>query len=81
MLHNWQKGVRAIHTSRSLGANKTVLYGWGQTSALPLTKGHIDGVFDKPTYLKNEHDYALPVSQSNALVYELVNTDTWFYYA
>lgn len=54
--------MRTIHTSRNLGTQKTVLYGWGQSHALPLSKGHIDRVFDKPTCLKNEQDYALSVS-------------------
>jgi hypothetical protein len=53
-------GIRSFHSSRRV--NKTVLYGWGHTHALPLTKGHLDRIFDKPTYLAKEPDYALPVS-------------------
>lgn len=51
-----RQSIRALHT-----ASKTVLYGWGQTQALPLTKGCIERVFNQPTCLKNEADYALPV--------------------
>lgn len=58
MLNHLKSGTRALHTS----AQKTVLYGWGQTQALPLTKGHMDRVFNQPTLLRNEQDYALPVS-------------------
>lgn len=58
MLSHLKTGTRALHTS----AQKTVLYGWGQTQALPLTKGHMDRVFNQPTLLRNEQDYALPVS-------------------
>lgn len=53
-----QAGYRSLHTS----TRKTVLYGWGQTQALPLTKGHLDRVLEQPTNLQKEQDYALPVS-------------------
>ncbi|KAI8088523.1 regulator of chromosome condensation 1/beta-lactamase-inhibitor protein II [Thamnidium elegans] len=56
MLSHLKSGTRALHTS----TQKTVLYGWGQTQALPLTKGHMDRVFNQPTLLRNEQDYALP---------------------
>jgi hypothetical protein len=58
MLNNLKLGIRNVHTSTT----KTVLYGWGQTQALPLTKGSMDRVFDRPTLLRTEQDYALPVS-------------------
>lgn len=47
-------------------ASKTVLYGWGQSLALPLTQGSMDRVFHVPRLLKQEPDYALPVSFSLA---------------
>jgi hypothetical protein len=56
------QSIRALH-SAGQNACKTVLYGWGQTQALPLTKGHINRVFNQPTCLKLEADYALPVSE------------------
>lgn len=43
--------------------NRTVLYGWGQTQALPLLKGSMDRVLNKPQLLKQLDDYALPVIQ------------------
>ncbi|KAG2206850.1 hypothetical protein INT47_007607 [Mucor saturninus] len=49
-------GIRKVHTQ----ASKTVLYGWGQTLALPLSKGSTDRIFDRPRSLKEEQDYALP---------------------
>ena len=51
-------GYRSLHTS----TKKTVLYGWGQTQALPLARGHLDRVLAQPTNLQKEDDYALPVS-------------------
>ncbi|EPB88986.1 hypothetical protein HMPREF1544_04247 [Mucor circinelloides 1006PhL] len=54
-----QTGYRSLHTS----TRKTVLYGWGQTQALPLTKGHLDRVLEQPTNLQKEQDYALPKDQ------------------
>jgi hypothetical protein len=56
-----RQSIRALHTVGQ-SARKTILYGWGQTQALPLTRGHIDRVFNQPTCLKHETDYALPVS-------------------
>lgn len=53
---------RSLHTSRANSAVKTVLYGWGQTQALPLTSGHLDRFLGQPTNLQKEKDYALPVS-------------------
>ncbi|CAO3609475.1 unnamed protein product [Mucor fragilis] len=53
-------GYRSLHTS----TKKTVLYGWGQTQALPLAKGHLDRVLQQPTNLQKEHDYALSKDQS-----------------
>ncbi|KAI8992662.1 regulator of chromosome condensation 1/beta-lactamase-inhibitor protein II [Pilobolus umbonatus] len=41
-------------------SHKTILYGWGQTQALPLLKGTMDRVFTKPICLRDEEDYALP---------------------
>ncbi|KAI8364461.1 regulator of chromosome condensation 1/beta-lactamase-inhibitor protein II [Choanephora cucurbitarum] len=54
---------RAFHTTRQLSATKTVLYGWGQTTALPLTEGHMDRIFHSPVCLKSQKDYALPRDQ------------------
>lgn len=51
-----------MHTSAVNSATKTVLYGWGQTQALPLTRGRFDRVFGQPINLQKEEDYALPVS-------------------
>lgn len=51
-------GIRKVHTSTTT----RVLYGWGQTKALPLINGSIDRVFDRPRLLKAEQDYALPAS-------------------
>lgn len=53
---------RFLHSTTKAAAKNTVLYGWGQTQALPLTKGHIDRVFNQPTQLDKQDDYALPVS-------------------
>lgn len=53
---------RSIHSTANAAARRTVLYGWGQTQALPLTKGSIDRVFKQPTQLDKQDDYALPVS-------------------
>ncbi|KAI7904447.1 regulator of chromosome condensation 1/beta-lactamase-inhibitor protein II [Cokeromyces recurvatus] len=49
---------------------KTVLYGWGQSLALPLARGHLDRVFKEPVCLKNEQDFALPKEQ------EIINIAT-----
>ncbi|CEI97662.1 hypothetical protein RMCBS344292_11792 [Rhizopus microsporus] len=44
--------------------NRTVLYGWGQTQALPLLKGSMDRVLNKPQLLKQLDDYALPKDET-----------------
>lgn len=53
---------RSLHSTANTAVKRTVLYGWGQTQALPLTKGDIDRVFKQPTQLDKQDDYALPVS-------------------
>lgn len=58
----FRTGHRSLHTSAVNSATKTVLYGWGQTQALPLTRGRLDRVLGQPTNLQKEEDYALPVS-------------------
>jgi hypothetical protein len=55
-------GHRSLHTSAANSTTNTVLYGWGQTQALPLTRGYLDRVLGQPTNLQKEEDYALPVS-------------------
>ncbi|KAI8049434.1 regulator of chromosome condensation 1/beta-lactamase-inhibitor protein II [Gilbertella persicaria] len=54
---------RTFHSSCQRFTPNTVLYGWGQTQALPLSEGHMDRVFNRPVCLKNEKDYALPRDQ------------------
>ena len=58
MIHSIKQ--RALHTAQN--TRKSILYGWGQTQALPLSKGHMDRVLRQPTRLDKEDDYALPVS-------------------
>ncbi|KAI8350155.1 regulator of chromosome condensation 1/beta-lactamase-inhibitor protein II [Blakeslea trispora] len=77
---------RAFHTTRQLNATKTVLYGWGQTTALPLTEGHMDRTFHSPVCLKNQKDYALPRDQHISHIatgwgHTLIGTETNQVYA
>lgn len=60
MLRNLRSSARFLHTNSS--SRSKVLYGWGQTQALPLLKGNIDRVYKQPTRLDKESDFALPVS-------------------
>ncbi|KAI9485241.1 MAG: regulator of chromosome condensation 1/beta-lactamase-inhibitor protein II [Benjaminiella poitrasii] len=53
----------SIHTSSSVCARRKILYGWGQSMALPLRKGHLNRVFQQPVRLNKEQDYALPMDQ------------------
>ncbi|CAO3610820.1 unnamed protein product [Mucor hiemalis] len=62
MLH--QIIAKSLQTTTKAAAKNTVLYGWGQTQALPLTKGHIDRVFNQPAQLDKQDNYALPRDQS-----------------